>query len=98
MCHLFHAFGIHSFVDELAHLNNTNYVDYFLKTIGPDRHVDLTKDGVKPWNNGQSTDTFPLDTGRLRRVLEQCAEKSGYAKVPEQQRAAPSVSPRTAAS
>jgi isoquinoline 1-oxidoreductase beta subunit len=80
VCHLFHAFGIHSFVDELAHLNNTNYVDYFLKTIGPDRQVDLTKDGVKPWNNGQSTDTFPMDTGRLRRVLEQCAEKSGYGK------------------
>ena len=80
VCHLFHAFGVHSFVDELAHLNNSNYVDYFLKTIGPDRHVDLTKDGVKPWNNGQSTETFPLDTGRLRRVLESCAEKSGYAK------------------
>jgi isoquinoline 1-oxidoreductase beta subunit len=80
VCHLFHGFGVHSFVDELAHLNNTNYVDYFLKTIGPDRHVDLTKDGVKPWNNGQSTETFPLDTGRLRRVLERCAEKSNYAK------------------
>jgi isoquinoline 1-oxidoreductase beta subunit len=80
VCHIFHAFGIHSFVDELAHLSNTNYVDYFLKTIGPDRNVDLTKDGVKPWNNGQSTETFPLDTGRLRRVLETCAAKSGYGK------------------
>ena len=80
VCHLFHGFAVHSFVDELAHLNNTNYVDFFLKTIGPDRSVDLTKDGVKPWNNGQSTETFPLDTGRLRRVLTQCAEKSGYAK------------------
>jgi isoquinoline 1-oxidoreductase beta subunit len=28
VCHLFHAFAIHSFVDELAHLNNSNYVDY----------------------------------------------------------------------
>ncbi len=80
VCHLFHAFGAHSFVDELAHLNNSNYVDYYLKTLGPDRNVDLTKDGVKPWNNGQSTDTFPFDTGRLRRVLEQCAAKSGYGK------------------
>jgi isoquinoline 1-oxidoreductase beta subunit len=80
VCHLFHAFAVHSFVDELAHLNNTNYVDYFLKTIGPDRQLDLTKDGTKAWNNGQSTETFPLDTGRLRRVLEQCAAKSGYAK------------------
>src|SRR5262249_6238077 len=80
VCHLFHAFAIHSFMDELAHANNTNYVDFFLKTIGPDRRVDLTKDGVKTWNNGQSTDQFPMDTGRLRRVLEQCAAKSGFAK------------------
>jgi isoquinoline 1-oxidoreductase beta subunit len=67
-------------VDELARLNNSNYVDFFLKTIGPDRNVDVTKDAAKPWNNGQSTDTFPLDTGRLRRVLEMCAEKSGYGR------------------
>ena len=80
VCHLFHAFAIHSFVDEVAHLNNSNYVDYFLKTIGPDRQVDLTKEGATPWNNGQPTTTFPLDTGRLRRVLEQCAQKSGYSK------------------
>jgi len=77
------VFAIHSFVDELAHSNNSNYVDFFLKTLGPDRHVDLTKDGVKPWNNGQSTDQFPMDTGRLRRVLEACAAKSGYAKFPD---------------
>lgn len=81
VCHLFHGFAIHSFIDELAHLNNTNYVDYFLKTIGPDRKLDLTKDGVKPWNNGQPTDVFPLDTGRLRRVLEECASRSAYGKV-----------------
>jgi isoquinoline 1-oxidoreductase subunit beta len=80
VCHLFHGFAVHSFVDELARLNNSNYVDYFLQTIGPDRKVDLAPDGVKPWNNGQPIDKFPLDTGRLRRVLELCAEKSGYAK------------------
>jgi isoquinoline 1-oxidoreductase subunit beta len=80
VCHNFHAFAVHSFMDELAHVNNSNYVDFFLRTLGPDRHVDLTKDGVKPWNNGKSTDEFPLDTGRMRRVLEACAAKSGYAK------------------
>ena len=97
VCHLFHAFGVHSFVDELAHLNNTNYVDYFLKTIGPDRHVDLTKDGVKPWNNGQSTETFPLDTGRLRRVLES-APRSRAMQSSRTRRAAPLASPPIAAS
>ena len=98
VCHLFHAFAIHSFVDELAHLNNTNYVDYFLKTIGPDRKVDLTKDGVKPWNNGQSTDTFPLDTGRLRRVLGAVRGEIRLRQIQEHARLAPSGSRRIVAS
>ena len=97
VCHIFHAFAIHSFVDELAHLNNTNYVDYYLKTLGPDRHVDLTKDGVKPWNNGQPTDLFPFDTGRLRRVLES-APKSRATPSSATATAAPSASPPIAAS
>ncbi len=80
VAHVYHAFGIHSFLDELAVLNNTNYVDYVLKTLGPDRNVDLGKDGVKPWNNGQPIDKFPISTARLRRVLEQVAEQSGYGK------------------
>ncbi len=80
VCHNFHAFALHSFMDELAQLNGTNYVDFFLKSLGPDRHVDLTKDGTKAWNNDKSVDEFPLDTGRLRHVLEECAARSGYAK------------------
>jgi len=79
VAHVYHAFGIHSFLDELAVLNNSNYVDFVLKTLGPDRNVDLGKDGVKPWNNGQPLDKFPISTARLRRVLEMVADKSGYA-------------------
>ncbi len=80
VAHVYHAFGIHSFLDELAVMNNTDYVTYALKTLGPDRNVDLSKDGVKPWNNGQSIEKFPINTARLRRVLEMAAEKSGYGK------------------
>jgi isoquinoline 1-oxidoreductase subunit beta len=61
-------------------MNNTDYVSYVLKALGPDRNVDLSKDGVKPWNNGQSIETFPINTGRLRRVMEMAAEQSGYGK------------------
>jgi isoquinoline 1-oxidoreductase subunit beta len=80
VAHVYHAFGIHSFLDELAVANNTDYVTYVLKTLGPDRMVDLSKDGVKPWNNGQPIEKFPINTGRLRRVLEMAAEQSGYGK------------------
>jgi len=61
-------------------LNNTNYADYMLKSLGPNRNIDLSKDGVKPWNNGQPISKFPISTGRLRRVLEQVVEQSGYGK------------------
>lgn len=80
VAHVYHAFGIHSFLDELAVANNSDYLSYVLKTLGPDRNVDLSKDGVKPWNNGQSLEKFPISTGRLRRVLEMVAEQSGYGK------------------
>ncbi|MBM3762474.1 MAG: xanthine dehydrogenase family protein molybdopterin-binding subunit [Acidobacteria bacterium] len=80
VAHVYHAFGIHSFLDELAVLNNTNYADYMLKSLGPNRNIDLSKDGVKPWNNGQPISKFPISTGRLRRVLEQVVEQSGYGK------------------
>jgi isoquinoline 1-oxidoreductase subunit beta len=80
VAHLYHAFAMHSFIDELAVANNTDYVSYFQKLLGPDRMVDLTKDGVKPWNNGQSVETFPINNGRLRRVLETVAQQSGYGK------------------
>ncbi len=80
VAHVYHAFAIHSFLDELAVANNTDYVTYVLKTLGADRMVDLTKDGVKPWNNGQPIEKFPINTGRLRRVLEMAAEQSGYGK------------------
>ncbi|MFN8940390.1 MAG: molybdopterin cofactor-binding domain-containing protein [Acidobacteriota bacterium] len=80
VAHVYHAFGIHSFLDELAVLNNTDYLSYSLKALGPDRNVDLSKDGVKPWNNGMPIDKFPINTGRLRRVLEMAAEQSGYGK------------------
>ncbi len=80
VAHVYHAFGIHSFLDELAVLNNTDYVTYVLKALGPDRNGDLSKDGVKPWNNGMPIDKFPINTGRLRRVLEMVAEQSGYGK------------------
>ena len=80
VAHVYHAFAIHSFLDELAVANNTDYVSYVLKNLGKDRMLDLAADGVKPWNNGQSIEQFPIDTGRLRRVLEMAAEQSGFGK------------------
>jgi isoquinoline 1-oxidoreductase beta subunit len=70
---IYHAFAVQSFVDELAQLAKRDSVEYLLDLLGQPRKVDL-KDNSP---NGQK---FPLDTGRLRNVIELVAERSGWAK------------------
>jgi len=75
---IFHAFGVQSFADELAHAAEKDPVQYQLALIGPDRKIDFT--GTKYQNYGASLDQFPYDTARLKRVIEIAAEKSGWGK------------------
>jgi isoquinoline 1-oxidoreductase beta subunit len=77
VANVYHAFGIHCFTDELAHAAKQDPVAYLLDLIGPPRIVDL---GAKP--DDDDAKTYPLDTARLRRVVEMVAEKSGWAKRP----------------
>ncbi len=88
VANIYHAFAIHSFVDELAAAANRDRVEYLLELIGPARKIDFDAEGLKVWNNNQTLKDFPVDTGRLRNVVELAAEKSGWAKrKPEKGRA-----------
>jgi isoquinoline 1-oxidoreductase beta subunit len=80
VANIYHAFAIHSFIDELAASAGRDRVEYLLDVIGKPRHLDLEAQGVKYWNNGKPIKDYPLDTGRLRRVVELAAEQSGWAK------------------
>jgi isoquinoline 1-oxidoreductase beta subunit len=75
---IFHAFGVQSFADELAHAAKKDPVQYQLALIGPDRKIDFT--GTKYQNYGGSLDQYPYDTARLKRVIDIAAEKSGWGK------------------
>lgn len=56
-------------------------LDYLLELIGPPRHVDLAAGGVKNYfNYDSSPDTYPIDTGRLARVLRLVAKQAGYGR------------------
>ena len=77
---IYHAFGVHSFADELAHAAGRDRVEYLLDLIGPARKIDLRAQGVNYTNYGKPVDQFPVDTGRLRNVIELAAERSGWAK------------------
>ena len=79
VANIYHAFGIHSFVDELAASAGRDRVEYLLDLIGPGRKLDI-KANIPYWNHNQTQEKFPLDTARLRRVIEVAAEQSGWAK------------------
>lgn len=78
VCNVFHAFALHSFMDELAHLTKKDPLDYLLDSLGAPRKLDLASEKAKYANYGQSLDKYPVDTGRLRNVIEKVAELSNW--------------------
>ena len=72
-----HAFAIQSFVAELAHAAGRDPKDYLLELIGPDRKIDpgAISDG---WNHGEDPKLYPIDTGRLKRVITMAADAIGW--------------------
>lgn len=63
------SFGIGSFVDELAHAANKNPRDFLLELIGEDRQLDFSSEGFKYRNHGQSLESYPFETARLKHVI-----------------------------
>ncbi|TCR62929.1 xanthine dehydrogenase family protein molybdopterin-binding subunit [Bosea sp. BK604] len=74
-----HAFAVQSFVAELAHAAGRDPRDYLLEIIGPDRLIDPTALG-DVWNHGEDPRLYPIDTGRLRRVIAAAAEGIGWGR------------------
>ena len=76
---IYHAFGIQSFIDELAHAAGKDPIEYWLATLGQPRQIDFATQKANYGNYGKPLAQYPVDTGRLRRVVETVAEKSGWA-------------------
>jgi len=74
-----HAFAVQSFVAELAAAAGRDQKDFLLEVIGPARVVspEALKDS---WNHGESPERYPVDTGRLRRVVETAAKEAGWGR------------------
>jgi isoquinoline 1-oxidoreductase beta subunit len=75
-----HGFAIGSFVDELAVAAGKDPAAFLVALLGPDRVVDLSKDGlVAPASNYGGTWTdYPIDIARARRVVDLAVQKSGW--------------------
>ena len=76
----YHAFAAHSFADELAHAAGRDTLEFLLDMIGPGKIIDLKAQGVEYSNYGAPIDKYPVDSRRLRRVLEVAGEKSNWGK------------------
>jgi len=74
-----HAFAVQSFVAELAAAAGRDPKDFLLEVIGPTKVLNPEKLG-DTWNHGESPDRYPIDTGRLRRVIETAAREAGWGK------------------
>src|SRR5439155_1492636 len=74
-----HAFAVQSFVAELAAAAGRDPKDFLLEVIGPARQVTPETLG-DTWNHGESPERYPVDTGRLRRVVETAARQAGWGR------------------
>ncbi len=73
-----HGFAVQSMVAEIAQQTGRDPKEMLLELIGPARIVDT---GVKDlWDYGEPLDSYPIDAGRLRAVVELVAEKSGWGR------------------
>src|ERR1700726_4467956 len=80
VANIYHAFGIQSFSDELAHTAGKDPVEYTLALLGPDRIVPKTELPKDYTNYGGDYAQYPIDTARFRRVVQLAAEQSGWGK------------------
>ena len=80
-----HAFAIQSFIAEMAEQQKRDHKDFLLELIGDDREIDPAT-LQDEWNYGESPEKYPINTGRLRRVIEHVTDKANWGKkLPEGQ-------------
>lgn len=78
VANIYHAFGVQSFIDECAHAAGQDPVEYWLAALGSPRTLDVNSQHAKYGNYGKSAKDYPLDTGKLRKVVEVVAEQSDW--------------------
>lgn len=80
VANVYHAFAVQSFAAELAHAAGRDQKDYLLELIGPARRIDPTVEGATYGNYGAELGEYPIDTGRLRQVVEKAAAMAKWGR------------------
>ncbi len=74
-----HAFAVQSFVAELAAAAGRDHREFLLELIGSPRLIDPVTQTDR-WNYGESPKLYPVDTGRLRRVIETVTREANWGR------------------
>jgi isoquinoline 1-oxidoreductase subunit beta len=76
------AFAVQSFAAELANELGRDQKDFLLELIGAPRVIAPESSGFPDdyWNYGEPYAEFPIDTARLRGVIELAAKEAGWGK------------------
>jgi isoquinoline 1-oxidoreductase beta subunit len=75
VCNVFHAFAIGSFVDELARAAGRDTVEMLRELLGEPAKLRAADLGLEELPNyGEDEGPYPVDTGRLRGVLDRVVE------------------------
>ncbi len=74
-----HAFAAQSFIAEVAQAQGKDHRDFLLEMLGPDRLIDPTRIS-EPWNHGESPERYPINTGRLRKVVERVTQEANWGR------------------
>ncbi len=80
------AFAIQSFVAEMAAELGKDHRDFLLDLIGPPRRID-PGELSDVWNHDESPQLYPVDTGRMRNVIEVVTKAAGWGKTASKQQA-----------
>lgn len=80
VANVYHAFAVQSFAAELAHAAGRDQKDYLLELIGPARKIDPAAEGATYGNYGAELGEYPIDTGRLRQVVERAAAMAKWGR------------------
>ncbi len=76
---IFHAFAIGSFIDEIAHARGADPRETWLEVIAPPKQLSLAELGIAKLSNyGESLAKHPVDSGRLRNVIERVTEAARW--------------------
>lgn len=77
-----HAFAVQSFIAEIAQALGKDPKDFLLEIIGPSRKLELETLGLTDplWNYGDPYSTYPIDTERLRNVVNLAASRANWGR------------------